>query len=92
MALAYAATTPLDQAWVLDASPGATGHRPSPVAAIVEMLRAMPQQLPSRARFVEIGLERGHGRAIAEWLAMNVRRAPEGTASACASISTRSTR
>src|SRR5580693_8228237 len=53
VALAYAAETPLDQAWVLDASPGAAGRRPSPVAAIVEMLRAMPEPLPSRERFAE---------------------------------------
>jgi pimeloyl-ACP methyl ester carboxylesterase len=78
VALAYAAGAPLDQAWVLDASPGVADHRPSPVAPIVEMLRAMPSRLPSRERFVELVLERGHGRAIAEWLAMNVRRAPDG--------------
>jgi esterase len=78
VALAYAAEAPLDQAWVLDASPGRRRGGAGPVASILEMLRAMPAPLPSRERFVELVLARGHTRALADWLAMNVRRAPDG--------------
>ena len=42
------------------------------------MLRAVPQPLPSRERFLEIVAAAGSPRAIAEWLAMNVRRADDG--------------
>lgn len=70
----------LDQAWILDASPSARpgGDRAGATAAILAMLRAMPQPLPSRERFLEIAAERGHTRATAEWLAMNLRRSDDG--------------
>ena len=78
VALAYAAEAPLDQAFVLDASPGTKRGREGPIRGILEMLRALPAPLPSRERFVELVIERGHTPAIAAWLAMNVRRAPDG--------------
>jgi pimeloyl-ACP methyl ester carboxylesterase len=78
VALAYAAEAPLDQAWVLDASPGTKAERAGAVTSIVAMLRAMPQPWPSRERFIELVMERGHPRPIADWLAMNVRRSADG--------------
>lgn len=70
----------LDQAWILDASPSARprGERAGATGQIVTMLRAMPQPLPSRERFLAIVAEHGHPRGIAEWLAMNLRRADDG--------------
>ncbi len=70
----------LDQAWILDASPCARprGERAGATGQIVTMLRAMPQPLPSRERFLAIVAEHGHPRGIAEWLAMNLRRSDDG--------------
>ena len=68
----------LDQVWVLDASPGTRRDRAGSTEAIVRMLREIEQPLPSRERFVELVTARGHDRSIAEWLAMNVRRADDG--------------
>ena len=70
----------LAQAWILDASPSARplGARAGATAQIVAMLRAMPQPLPSRERFVALVVEQGHSRAIADWLAMNLRRSDDG--------------
>jgi esterase len=70
----------LDQAWILDASPSARprGERAGATAEILAMLRAMPQPLPSRERFLAVVAEHGHSRGIAEWLAMNLRRADDG--------------
>ncbi len=81
VALAFLASTTalLDQAWVLDANPGPT--RPegaSTTEAVLETLRALAGPLASREAFVEAVVARGHTRAIAEWLAMNVRRADDG--------------
>lgn len=81
VALAYAAARagdPLDQAWVLDASPGTRRDRSGLTERVLRMLRAMPQPLPSRERFLEIVRAEGHSAAIAEWLAMNVRREADG--------------
>jgi pimeloyl-ACP methyl ester carboxylesterase len=70
----------LDQAWILDASPSAKprGERAGATAQIVAMLRALPQPLPSRERFLAIVAEHGQAPAVAEWLAMNLRRADDG--------------
>jgi pimeloyl-ACP methyl ester carboxylesterase len=80
VALAYAAarSRPLEQVWVLDASPGARRERAGETEAVVRMLRAVPQPLASRERFLEIMAAHGQPPAIAEWLAMNVRRAEDG--------------
>ncbi len=80
VALAFADRAPraLEQAWVLDASPGARADRGSATAEVVRMLRAVPQSLPSRERFFEIVAAHGQPRAVAEWLAMNVRRGDDG--------------
>jgi pimeloyl-ACP methyl ester carboxylesterase len=44
----------------------------------VRTLRALPQPLPSRDRFLEMVTEQGHPRAIADWLAMNLRHGDDG--------------
>jgi esterase len=80
----------IEQAWVLDASPsaepgrtleakgGGRARRSESTEAVVRMLRGVPAPLPSRERFFEIVAEHGFPRSIAEWLAMNVRRADDG--------------
>lgn len=80
VALTYVARAPheLDQAWVLDTSLGVRRDRTSMTEGVLSMLRAMPQPLPSRERFLEIVAAHGQPRAIAEWLAMNVRNADDG--------------
>jgi pimeloyl-ACP methyl ester carboxylesterase len=79
-ALAYAARAQrvLEQVWVLDASPGTRRDRASSTEAVLRALRAVPQPLESRERFLEIITSQGHSRAIADWLAMNLRRADDG--------------
>lgn len=69
----------LDCAIVLDASPSARpdGAPTSDTRGIVDLLRAMPWPLPSRERFFALMREAGHRQALAEWLAMNVRRKSE---------------
>lgn len=78
--LAYSAraSRELDQVWVLDASPGTRRDRTSATDAVVRLLREVPEPLPSRERFLEIVTARGQSRAIAEWLAMSLRRADDG--------------
>jgi pimeloyl-ACP methyl ester carboxylesterase len=80
VALAYAAASPrpLEQAWVLDASPGVRRDRAGATEGVVRMLREMPALLPSRPRFLELVAARGHPRAIGDWLAMNVHRDDDG--------------
>jgi esterase len=80
VALAYTARVPreLDQTWVLDASPGTRRDRASATEAVARLLREVPQPLPSRERFLEFVTAHGQSRMIAEWLAMNVRHAPDG--------------
>jgi len=81
VALAYTAARardPLEQVWVLDASPGTRCEGEGATERVLRMLRALPQPLPSRERFLEIVAAHGHPPAIGEWLAMNVRRADDG--------------
>jgi pimeloyl-ACP methyl ester carboxylesterase len=80
VALAYAAApgAPLAQVWVLDASPGTRRDRAGQAEEVLRLLRSLPQPLPSRERFLELVTAHGHPPAIAEWLAMNVRRADDG--------------
>ncbi len=92
VALRYAerralAGRPLTRLWVLDSNPGVrpaagadarSGLGRDEASAVLGMLSAMPWPLPSRERFVELVLQAGHSRPIADWLAMNVRRADDG--------------
>lgn len=82
VALAYLARRPgqLARAFVLDADPGAQpdGATSSPTRGVLDVLASIPQPIPSRERFLEIVQASGQTRAVAEWLAMNVRRADDG--------------
>jgi pimeloyl-ACP methyl ester carboxylesterase len=67
----------LEQVWILDAAPGARAPgRRSEGEDVLELLESLPARLPSREWFLQRVMQQGHSRAMAEWLAMNVRRAP----------------
>jgi pimeloyl-ACP methyl ester carboxylesterase len=79
VALAYAARArhELEQVWVLDASPGSRQGQASGAREVLQLLRRLPPRFPSREAFVEAVVGGGEERAIADWLAMNL-RATEG--------------
>lgn len=74
----------LDELWVLDASPAAqrssgdvaSGARRGVAWNVVAMLRRLEPRFESRSAFVSAVVAAGYSRAIADWLAMNVR--PDG--------------
>jgi pimeloyl-ACP methyl ester carboxylesterase len=68
---------------LLDSMPGARPERllQDQAGKVLAMLESMPWPLPSRERFFELVAAEGLSRPIAEWLAMQVRRAPPGSAS-----------
>lgn len=74
------APPPPDVLFVLDADPGSRPGAAEDAEAhrVLDLLRSIPEPLPSRERFVELVQARGHARAVAEWLAMNVRRDHDG--------------
>jgi pimeloyl-ACP methyl ester carboxylesterase len=80
VALAYAATRTarLEQAWVLDASPGPRPSGASTVEGVIALLRRLPQPYRSREAFVGAVVAEGHARSFAEWLAMNCRQDDDG--------------
>lgn len=82
VALAYMAARAGDlrHAIIVDASPSARadGLATETAGHVLAMLEGIAQPLPSRERFVEIVVGHGYERPIAEWLAMNVRRAEDG--------------
>ena len=82
VALAYAEREAprLEQLWVLDASPSATTPeaRVLRTSQVVRLLRAGPQPLATREQFFAICADHGLDRGMAEWLAMNLRRADDG--------------
>lgn len=80
VALAYLAQRRVERAFVLDSDPGARpeGHRDPTSSRVLELLSTIPQPIPSREAFLEQAQAHGLSRAVAEWLAMNVRRADDG--------------
>lgn len=78
VALAFAALRPdIDRVFVLD-SPLGTRRRASTAERVIAMLRDKMGVFPSRAGFVESIVQGGHTRAIADWLAMNLRPSEGG--------------
>jgi esterase len=79
----------LELVWVLDASPSShRGSTPNPArldrhgsestTQIVQMLDTLPERFDTREAFVDYVERRGATRAIAMWLAMNVRPTDSG--------------
>lgn len=69
---------PLSRFALLDSMPGARPDRllHDQAGQVLAMLEGMPWPLPSRDAFLERVAAQGISRPIAEWLAMQVRRAP----------------
>ncbi|MFO0612492.1 MAG: alpha/beta hydrolase [Polyangiaceae bacterium] len=81
--LAYAKQFPgtLRRAVVLDAMPGA---RPADAAtglsrSVLHFLESLPRTMASREEFTRAARDAGFTATVVEWLAMNVRRAPDGS-------------
>lgn len=70
----------VERAFILDADPSAKAPSESGTesAAVLDLLRAMPQPIASREAFLDAVQAAGFSRGIAEWLAMNVRRDGDG--------------
>lgn len=68
------------EAWVIDASPSASASDgdSTATAGVLRALSALPRQWPSREAFVSAVTRAGQPAGIAQWLAMNLRRAEEG--------------
>ncbi|MGB3052267.1 MAG: alpha/beta hydrolase [Polyangiales bacterium] len=68
------------EAWVIDASPSPSRSDgdTSATAEVLRTLDTLPRNWPSREAFVAALAEAGQPRAIAEWLAMNLRRTDDG--------------
>jgi pimeloyl-ACP methyl ester carboxylesterase len=75
------AGAPLEQLFVIDATPGARpdGRGSSGARHIVELLTTLPDEFPDRNAFMSWIEERGVSRPVAMWLAMNVRPLPNST-------------
>jgi esterase len=82
VALAWAARRPpeLRQAFILDANPGPRpdGRGSEGTLAILSLLRSLPPRFDSRPAFVAQLEAAGQPPAMAQWLAMNLRRTEEG--------------
>jgi esterase len=82
VALAYAEkrADALEQVWILDSQPGARDEsKASPTEEVLLMLEALPKTFADRKAFTSAVEATGQSRPIAAWLAMNVRRADDGS-------------
>jgi len=68
------------EAWVIDASPSANTPEQdaSATAEVLRTLKRLPRRWASREAFVAALVEAGQAEAIAQWLAMNLRRTEDG--------------
>lgn len=83
VALAYHRERPeLSRLGLLDSAPGARPDRAGSeqTSAVLETLERVPKSYRKRDEFIELVRREGHSRAIAEWLAMNLQRTPDGFA------------
>jgi pimeloyl-ACP methyl ester carboxylesterase len=84
VALATRALRPpgLLQTWLFDSSPGARPDRATnasdTVAQLLALMERLPRTWPKREAFVDAVVADGHGRPLAQWLAMNVVAQPHG--------------
>lgn len=76
VALCYAAerADALREVWILDSNPGAR-DRGGPSAEVLELLEGLPKAFAERSDFTSAVEASGQSKAIAAWLAMNVKRA-----------------
>lgn len=83
VALSYHTLRPtLQRVILLDCAPGARrdGKGSEQTLAVVKLLEQLPKQFPTRDAFVAAIQSHGYSEALAEWLAMNLARTPDGFA------------
>jgi esterase len=83
VALAYHAERPqLSRVITLDSDPGSRPDRvgSEQTTAVLAMLERAPRHYAKREQFIELVHGEGHSRGIADWLAMNLERRPDGFA------------
>lgn len=81
VALAYHALRPaLTRVALLDSAPSARPDRAGSeeTHAVIAMLERAPARFATRQDFLSYVHDNGHSRAIADWLAMNLAREPDG--------------
>jgi pimeloyl-ACP methyl ester carboxylesterase len=81
VALAYHVLRPdLTRVALLDSAPSARPERAGSeeTHAVLDLLERAPTRFESRQQFSSFVHENGHSRAIADWLAMNLLRGPDG--------------
>jgi len=68
------------EVWIIDASPSprAAVQDNTATAAVIRTLEALPKSWASREAFIAALVEAGQAPPVAQWLAMNLRRAPDG--------------
>jgi pimeloyl-ACP methyl ester carboxylesterase len=69
------------EAWTIDASPSSSDTDPetSSTAEVLRVLRELPERWSSRDAFVKSVTDAGQPEAIAQWLAMNLKRLDDGS-------------
>ncbi len=83
VALAYHAERPrLSRVVTLDSDPGSRPDRigSEQTTEVLQMLDRAPRHYKKREEFIDYVSAQGHSRAIADWLAMNLQRRPDGFA------------
>jgi pimeloyl-ACP methyl ester carboxylesterase len=68
------------EAWIIDASPSAISadRESTATGEVLRTLARLPRDWPSREAFVDAIIEAGQPEAIAQWLAMNLKRTEHG--------------
>jgi esterase len=80
VALAFASRheNELAQVWSLDSQPGTREGESSPTDAVLALLERLPSRFEARDDFVATLRAEGQPKAVASWLAMNLRRDDDG--------------
>ncbi|MCP4804982.1 MAG: alpha/beta fold hydrolase [Proteobacteria bacterium] len=80
VALAYGQVAPVNQIWVLDASPGPlpAAAMDGDVAQVIQAIGQVPMPLQTRTELIEFLRGRGFSRAIALWLTTNLTQGDGG--------------
>jgi pimeloyl-ACP methyl ester carboxylesterase len=81
VALSFAAERPakLEQVWLLDSQPGAHDDvEGGQTIEVLRLLESLPGRFSDRRAFTQLVEEAGHSGTVASWLAMSLRKEPDG--------------
>lgn len=80
VALAYGQIAPVEQIWVLDASPGPLppSAMDNDVARVIAAIGEVPQPLDTRSELIEFLRDRGFSRPISLWMTTNLTAKGDG--------------